>query len=255
MTDHLHPTLEGYQLIGKIFYDEMHRTNILPKTSVVVPFELQDSLTKANFMFTDLDSTIAQYRIKFLKNDWPFVDRRKSLPPNKLFTPKGYIDSLASKVVLDKITWVEAHREAASKYLAEGDLKSFQKHMDILIYQYPIIVEYYDYVANEFLKKEDFETAYKYCVRRDNVKPGAFSSKWIGIIELSRHNTEKAIKYLMHSLELKADDSQVLYNLAGAYVMKKDYESALNYVNKALAVDPQYRQALALKKQLDDALK
>ncbi len=255
MTDHLHPTLEGYQLIGKIFFDEMERKNFLPKTALVVPIERQDSITKANYMFTDLDSSIAEYRIQFLKNDWPFVDKRKSLPPAKLFSPKNFIDSLASEVVRDKITWVEAHREAASKYLAENDMKSFQKHMDILIYQYPIIVEYYDYVANEFLKKENFEIAYKYCVRRDNIKPGAFSSKWIGIIELSRKNSDKAIKYLSHSLELKADDAQVLYNLAGAYVMKKDYKTALSYINKALTIDSGYRQAKELKNQLEDALK
>ncbi len=30
MTDHLHPTLEGYQKIGKIFFEGMMKHNLLP---------------------------------------------------------------------------------------------------------------------------------------------------------------------------------------------------------------------------------
>ncbi|MCL5020833.1 MAG: GDSL-type esterase/lipase family protein, partial [Bacteroidetes bacterium] len=65
MTDHLHPTLQGYEIIGRLYYDEMERTGLLPKTE---PLDLtnrqQDSMTVADFPFSPLDSVIADYRIK-----------------------------------------------------------------------------------------------------------------------------------------------------------------------------------------------
>ncbi len=32
MTDHLHPSLDGYLLMGKEYYDIMQGNNLLPKT-------------------------------------------------------------------------------------------------------------------------------------------------------------------------------------------------------------------------------
>ncbi len=36
-----------------------------------IDYENQDSIVKANFKFSELDSLITLHRIKILKNDWP----------------------------------------------------------------------------------------------------------------------------------------------------------------------------------------
>jgi tetratricopeptide (TPR) repeat protein len=55
-------------------------------------------------------------------------------------------------------------------------------------------------------------------------------------------------------LSFIANDEQVLYNLAGAYSRKKNYELALENVKQALQINPNYTAALSLKSQLEKAL-
>ncbi len=77
----------------------------------------------------------------------------------------------------------------------------------------------------------------------------------LGIVDLNHNNIEPAIDYLSQSLNYNASDSQVLYNLSGAYSMKKDYQTALQIVNRCLEIEPNYLQAKDLQKQLINALR
>ena len=68
MVDHLHPTINGYRLIGKSFYEEMAKTKFLPQNETQqIPFNKQDIATIKNIMFTELDQTIGDYLVTSLK--------------------------------------------------------------------------------------------------------------------------------------------------------------------------------------------
>ncbi len=54
------------------------------------------------------------------------------------------------------------------------------------------------------------------------MEPNAFSTKYPGIIELSKNNIPAAGKYLNESLKLDNQDPQVWYNPAGVYVNEKN---------------------------------
>ncbi|MCB9248889.1 MAG: SGNH/GDSL hydrolase family protein [Ignavibacteriales bacterium] len=73
MIDHLHPNLKGYQLFGKQFYKKIINSNkvALGKSSLDSYSEIE-KLVEENYNFTKYDSTIAAFRVKLLKNDWPF---------------------------------------------------------------------------------------------------------------------------------------------------------------------------------------
>ncbi|MCL4538212.1 MAG: GDSL-type esterase/lipase family protein [Bacteroidetes bacterium] len=256
MTDHLHPTLQGYQLIGKLFYRVMERNNLLPKSK---PLDLsdvqQDSAAVASFPFTGLDSVIGEYRIKLLKNDWPYIDKKDKIPDDRLIRPRDFIDSVAYELVEEKISWEEAHVKAADWYLSRNNVKSFLATMNVLISEYPIVTNYYDYVANVLLQLKDYDTAYYYLDRRDEMGPSAFATKYLGIIELSRGRTDRAEKFLNESLKLDSSDAQVWYNLSGVYVHKENYAKAFQMVNRALAIRSDYPEAIALRRQLQEAVK
>lgn len=256
MTDHLHPTLNGYEIIGDLFCREMERTNVLPKTKPIGLNDKQlDSLTVAHFIFTRIDSVISEYRIKLLKNDWPYVDKNKKVNENTLLNPKDRIDSLALSLVYDKINWEFAHRKAAEWYLSKRDYKSFVDVMGVLISQYPIVIEYYDYTINALLQVKDYDDAYECLIKRNKYEPGAFSCKWLGIINLYKNRIALSQMYLNQSIAFDDHDSQVWYNLAGTYVNGNNYTKALEMVNKAISISPDYRDALALRNQLQQALK
>src|SRR5690606_12884571 len=90
IVDHLHPNVEGYQLIGKAFYDCMKNEGYLPnKENEEIPYEKQDSLTRTNFVFTRLDSILGNYFIKILKTDWPYTKERKAISE---FQEKDFIN-------------------------------------------------------------------------------------------------------------------------------------------------------------------
>ncbi|MGA9408773.1 MAG: tetratricopeptide repeat protein, partial [Bacteroidota bacterium] len=256
MTDHLHPTLHGYQLMGNLFYDEMEKTGLLPKsTPRNISNHQQDSITIATFPFTRIDSVIGDYRIKLLKNDWPYINRKNIIPAALLLQPHDYIDSIALKLVEDKTTWDIAHTRVAQWYASKNDIASFLREMDVLISQYPIVVEYYDNAANMLLEAKNYDKAYSYLAARNEIEPSAFSTKWMGIISLSKHQTATAEKFLNQSITFDRKDPQVWYNLAGVYIAEKDYQKALQVTEKALALNPHYADALALHAMLRTAVK
>jgi len=251
MTDHLHPTLEGYLIIGKSFFEKMEQSNYLPsfEKANLTDDEL-DSITVADFHFTKLDSTIADFRIKLLMNDWPFVSKKNKLPNSAILHLENTADTLAAEVLDDKITWEEAHRKLAVYFLERKNINSFLEEMDALISQYPVIVEYYDYVANILIQIKDYKRAYKYLKSGYDIKPGAFKAKWLGTIDLYNDKLESAENYLNESLEFEAKDAQVWYNLAGIYVKRNDYKKALELVDKALLLKSNYPEAVNLQRQL-----
>jgi len=256
MTDQLHPTLQGQQFIGRLYYDEMGKTGLLPKSK---PLDLsnrqQDSITVANFPFSRLDGVIGEYRIKVLKNDWPFIERRNKIPAYELLAPQNYIDSLAYELVEDRTDWATAHRDAVRWYVSRNEIKPFLQVINVLISQYPVTVENYDYAAEVLLQIKDYDKAYYYLTRRNEIGQSAFSDKWLGIIDLYKNRIPSAKKYLNESLKYNDRDAQVWYNLTGVYIDEKDYQKALQSIAMTLSLQPNFPGALALQEQLQKAVK
>lgn len=251
MTDHLHPTLNGYMEIGNMFYEKINSLNLLPSDIPKYNFSIQDSITKNNFYFTKLDSTIADYKLRILKNDWPFINPRNKLPFNQIIKPTNFIDSLAVRCIQDKLDWNKAHIILGNYFIKKNELQKFYNEMEILISQYPIITEYYESYVKELLKHRDYERALKFLFKQNKISETHFSNKWIGNIELARKHYTSAIKYLLRSLEFNNQDSQVYYNLSGAYSQIGKYHEALNYINKCLQIDNKYSGANSLRIQLE----
>ncbi|MCF8241992.1 MAG: tetratricopeptide repeat protein [Melioribacteraceae bacterium] len=256
MTDHLHPTLRGYQLIGKLFYETLYSANLLPsKSQDSSDFKFQDSLTVADYHFSEMDSSIAEYKLILLKNDWPFIDRNSKKLPSQLIKPESLADSIAFEYVMDKIEWIDAHRKIADIYFQRGDLDHYLEHMEILIVQYPIVLEFYNITANRLIEQERYQEAMQILKKRYDIKPDAFTTKWIGTINLYNGNNHEAVKYLEESSSINSSDAQVYYNLAGAFARLNEFEIALQNVNKALEIEPDYPSAHALKSQLEVIVK
>ena len=127
--------------------------------------------------------------------------------------------------------------------------------MNVLIEEYPVITEYYEYVINALIPLKDWNIVYKYAKEGYEIKPTALTTKWIGTVYLFRGQLDSARVYLNKSLTLDKTDPQVWYNLSGVYVNKKDYKKALEMLSKALELKPNYPEALGLQQQLKNALK
>jgi len=248
IVDHLHPNVQGYQLMGKAFYDCMEKQGYLPKTeNAKILFDEQDSITRSNFVFTKLDSVMGNYFIRILKTDWPYVKQRAAISefqPNdflNLFNPKDFIDSLALYRIENKVSWIDAHFIAATYYLRKDDIKEYLKYVDVLIYQYPGF--------------KDLDGVIRYFYEQNKIDLADYTPKRNGLMALYIGNFDNAIRHLNEANKSNPEDTFVLYNLSLAYSKKKDFKTALTLINKCLIANPSYPEANNLKQEILNQLK
>ncbi|MCB9205975.1 MAG: tetratricopeptide repeat protein [Ignavibacteriales bacterium] len=253
--DHLHLSLKGNYELGNLFYNKISELKLLPNIESKFNLSDQDSLTRVNFKFSDLDSTIADYQIKLLKNDWPFINPKNKKEKTEIIKLKNQIDSTALDFIQGNETWEKSHRILANRYIKNGDFEIGKKYYDVLIHQYPLTIEYYQYISEQLISKNKFNEAIDYLTNGNKIKSNAYFTKWLGIINLSMGRIDSAINYLEKSMKFSANDPQVLYNLSGAYVNKKNYRLALEVLEKCLVINPNYTEAKNLKVQLLQAIK
>ncbi len=188
IVDHLHPSLEGYQLMGKVYFESISNNNLLPDGKVdKMSDSEEDSIVVTNFAFSHLDSTIAEIRLAGLLNDWPFVQKPDYLFLNSLEL-KDKIDSISFNVAVNNTNWEKAHHDAADWYLHKKDYENFSKEYLVLVSQYPFKLSDYDYAASELINVKEYELAYVFLIKRFKETPDAFSTKWLGNINLTNGN-------------------------------------------------------------------
>lgn len=254
IVDHLHPSLSGYLLMGKIYFEAMERNGFLPDDKKLqITVNQQDSIVTHNFAFSRLDSSISNIRLIGLLNDWPFVDK-----PDLSFIKKlklnDKIDSIAYKIAVENMNWEKGHKEAAEYYLSKKDFLNFAKEFQVIVTQYPFKLSDYDYAASQLINFKEYDLAYTFLSRRYKETPDAFSAKWLGNINLNRGKVDEAIKYLSASIDYNKNDAQIYYNLAGAYIQREDYTNALESIKKCLSLKPDFPNAQNLKVQLTEIL-
>ena len=250
IVDHLHPSLKGYQLMGKIYFESIEKNKFLPNTEKFrISNSQQDSLVISNFAFSRLDSIISDIRLAGLLNDWPFIDNADFSFIEKLKL-NNKIDTIAYKIAMENMNWEKGHRETAQWYLQNDDYRNFASEFRVIISQYPFKLNDYDYAASQLINHKQFEPALYFLQKRYKEKPDAFSAKWLGSINLNKGNIDEAIKYLSASIMYDNSDAQTYFNLAGAYIQKQDYDNALQEIDKCLEIKPDFPNAKKIKSQL-----
>ncbi|MCB9247260.1 MAG: tetratricopeptide repeat protein [Ignavibacteriales bacterium] len=246
IVDHLHPNVEGYQLIGKAFYNCMEKNGYLPKTeNAKIQFDEQDNLTKSNFVFTKLDSVIGNYNITLLKRNWPYVKNSRVITEFQhkdflnMLQPKDLNDSIAVYKI-EGLSWTDSHLLAAKSYLTRDDIKSYMGHINTLLYQYPVL--------------KDFNTLITYFYNQKKLDLADYTPKRIGIIMLYLERYDESIKYLSNALKSNPNNPLIMYNLSYAYSKINNFESAKTYIIKCLEVDQNYPKAKALKLEIQKEL-
>ena len=248
IVDHLHPNVQGYQLIGKAFYDSMEKNGYLPKSeNAKIRFEKQDSVTRANFLFTKLDSVMGTDYVQLLKIDWPYVKQRVAISEFQpkdfynLFKPKNTIDSIAMFRMENKVSWLDAHFMAATFYLRKDDMKEYLKYINVMIYQYPNL--------------GDLDSILKYYFERNALNLADYTPKRNGLLALYIGNFDNAIKHLTEAYKSNPNDPLISYNLSLAYSKKGELNKALDLINKCLNANPNYPEGNKLKQQILNQLK
>jgi tetratricopeptide (TPR) repeat protein len=253
MTDHVHPKIFGIDLMGRAFTSVMEQFKIVPgkAAGIMTVSEAQDIASKTNTM-TRLDSVYSDLRLSYLKGGWPF---RKDGGPNQVlknFKPADRIEELAFELLIDKVHWGEAHIRAGFWYKDRGNLGQFERELSALIEVMPYNEIPYKILIDGFIENNRLDTAFHYLQQLEKYQNTAYVKKWLGIYYLMKGVYDKAGRYLEGSVAQNERDAQALYNLAGVYIHREEYQKALDMINRCLAIDPNFQGA---RRTRDDLLR
>lgn len=243
--DHLHPNIEGYGLIANTFYNEMKRRNYLPHgRRADLSEEKADSILQANFPFTALDSTLANFSIIVLTGQYPFVP--KGTPNYKMlnYKMKSIVDTIATEIFSKKVLWETGHSKLAEYYLGQNNIKGFLREMNAIIAERPYFDVPYKSVIVYLIDRGLVKEAIPYLEKLNSIKSDFFTNKWLGASYLNLNDHKKALPYLQQAVKYSEADYQVWYNLAGAYYLNGNRDLALYAIDKSLKINPSNSLAL-----------
>lgn len=249
--DHLHPNIDGYRLIANAFYDEMKKSNLLPKGQHSnLTEEKADSILKANFPFTALDSTLANYSIIVLTGQYPFVP--KGTPNYKMLNYKmsNIVDTIAAQIFNKQLKWETAHSKLAEYYLNRNEIDKFIREMEVIIAERPYYDVPYRTLAAYLIDKGYIEKAIPYLKKLDQIKSDFFSNKWLGQVYLKLNEADTALPYLQKAVQYGEADYQLWYNLAGAYYLNGNVDLAITSIERSLQLNPKNPLAINFYNQI-----
>ncbi len=251
MVDHLHPTFEGYRIMGDAYFDKMQDLNFLPNGERSLLTENKaDSILKVNFPFTRLDSTVAQMKVIQLTGSYPFVPKGTLNYKVLNFRPKDIVDTVAIKLINSEIPWESAHALLSDYYFKKGDYANCIKEIAVIIAERP----YYDIPYKDLISKlvdgGKLDEAMDFLVPLYKLKPDYFATKWLGQVLLKQNNYKDALNYLQQAVRFKEADSQTYYNLGGAYFLNKQNDEAIAALQKSINLNPQNKLAVNFYNQL-----
>ncbi len=251
MVDHLHPNEDGYNLMGKAFFEVMLSKKFLPKeNSNELTIFQQDSIMAISFPYTKLDSSLSELRTIKLLSSYPFVKEGNSRSYLNKIELDSYIDSTAFRVLNREISWRAAHQLVADYYFRNGKIESFEKEMTTIISAQPHAEKAYRHLISGLVNARQYTKAVKHIEKLHKRIESDFSYKWLGSIELINGNNNKAIEYLEKSIQLNGNDAQVYYNLAGAYFNSGNLDKAKSTLEICLKINPNYKAASIFLNQL-----
>lgn len=219
--EHLHPNIQGYNLIANAFYETLKTSKIMGDNWSNYGFE-----KVGDNGVTDLDSVYAALVIKRLKQSWPFKPKTYKNRFNIKYVPKNYIEQVAMKVIKNpKYNLEAAHMDLGKHYEKLGEIDNALAEYQALITSIPHEISFYEMAVTPLLRTKRFDEANRMLVKSLDYKENYFAYKWIGQIALIKEDYEKAIANLN-----KADirDPQVLFNLSRAYYQSGVFQKAMN---------------------------
>ena len=153
-------------------------------------------------------------------------------------------------VMNKEILWEEGHVKIADWFFNKGDFNSFRSEMLAIIYERPFNEQFYEYAINQLIGAKQFTLAFPVLLKYNSFRPTYFTFKWLGQIYLNDKDYKDALMYLEPASRLPDADSQLFYNLGGAYYFNSNIDKAKSALEKSISLNPQNQLAVNFYAQL-----
>jgi tetratricopeptide (TPR) repeat protein len=253
--EHLHPTWEGNHLIAKTFAEILLKKGPLAKPDFVV--DKSGWLEYKNRMcITRFDEIQSWHRLQVLYSGWPF--RKKSVPRDQYmrnYKPVDVYDSIAVQTVHGRLLWGEAKLKLAQELAKRRRFLDAAREYEALHRDDPGNLTPVEPAARLYLDAGDFSSAFRMLSILNRSSPDYFNTKMLGITALALNNATVAVEKLEIARQQQPADTQVLYNLSGAYGIQKNFDKAKEILDLLKSLDPAFPGLREWEKELSTHLK
>lgn len=245
MTEHVHPNIDGYFLMADCFLIAIRENTLIEKNWDTTRIK-SAVYYRNNWGFTKLDSTIADLRIKHLKEGWPF--KPAGTINNFIFNykPENIIDSLAFMAVkYDNINTEKLHKDLAKIYSSKGDFKNASREYLSLVYAYPYNDSYYYYASDFAGKAKDYETVIRTLKGMPYYRKNIYAQITLATAFYHEKKYNDALSSIDNALKLKLDEKELLsvqwlkYKILKDSGMNSEAEIVLASIKK---LDPGFQE-------------
>jgi tetratricopeptide (TPR) repeat protein len=245
--EHLHPKLEGYFIMGREIALSMWGAGEIES---VWPSDYanMDSLLWAQRAVTPLDEEVARIRIEMLTRRWPFVTDRPL--PDYEYKPENRTQELAYDLWQKKLTWEQAHVRAADYYTKKHDYSMAAKEYEALILETPQNASPYVRAGLIYIMLNDLKKAKDRLVASLALGETPEAHKSLGAILLKERKPIAAVAHLEKALEENPNDTQLLYNLTGGYLMIGEPDKADQTLAKLEGLKPRSIEVATLRSDI-----
>lgn len=249
-SEHLHGTAKGYYSLANLFVEMLANVAHFRELGRrrTLPFDF-DSLS-----IPWLDVAYADRSIQHLTGRWPFDNYHRT--PVVLGDAASPLRGIVEDVYARRIGWDEGCYRSASYFWKQGKYREAQTAYEALIESHPPNF-YARYLLGSLLNQtghpEEAIMHYEVSVRSNPDYPNAHLD--LGLLYVNKGKSQEAIRELQTVLNLAVGSTLVMranayYGLAAAHANEGDIPQALENISRALALVPNYSDALTLRQKI-----
>ena len=167
-----------------------------------------------------------------------------------MYQPQTPLQKVAYDLWQKKLTWEQAHVKMAEWYTQKRNFARAAREYEALILETPHNVSPYLRSAWVHIMLGDLETAKARLLASLRIEDTAEAHKSLGAILLKQKKAFGAVPHLEKALAVFPNDPQLLYNLAGGYMMIGEADKAERIIKRLDKIKPGALEVAMLKSDL-----
>ena len=254
--EHLHPNVDGYFLMGKVFAETIRKHHLLFPASIWDSSRtVSDVECRLISGVTQFDWNVGSIKVAYLTHEWPFVMNDQTFTYN----PKDEVESIALKYVEETTIWSKARYELSEYYARQLNYSGARAECyaisKVIPFSYQPLLRIADYYEMEG-KRDSAAISYRICYERED---NPYARIKLAVVLLEQEHPVEADQQIQTAIAFAMRKGIVLtareqafssYLLGVANAKLGNYDLAREHATRSLSIDPAFAEAKGLLSQL-----
>ncbi len=252
--EHLHPNIDGYFLMAKVWANDIRTSSLLGDNLDWAPAPDDSALIVASDV-SPFDREMGRIRTTMLTSHWPFQPRVIPRPPDT----DDSVSSITRAYLDRQIAWPMARFRLGDLYAGRGQLA--QARREYLAVTHVMQYSYLPWirVADLYYLQRDLGKAEEYYRRSIGAEDNPYSHMKLGTVFLAEERAEDAVQQIDSAFALEGRQGEKFtlegaangrFLLGVAYAKLGRIPDARVQLQRAIAIQPDFQKARGLLEQL-----